>query len=113
MSAKITRRQVAPLISATFPDYKGRTLSARVATTLTPYDLNWGGGSRNSYRAVVLDTSDVRGIDPRAPWAEPREGVEFDIPVGVVIVQRSFYCGQDCGLTFYAHPDTMPRMLGE
>jgi len=46
-----------------------------------------------------------------APWNNPVEGKEFEIPVGVVVVEHSMFCGKDMGLTFYIRAENASKLL--
>jgi len=102
---KVRKAQVKPLVEASFPKYRGRTFKVEFTETVTFWDTNWSGGSRNSYRAVRMTDGAVSSL-PRnfAPWSNPVEGKEVEIPEDVVVVCHTIFCGKDLGLRFYAHP---------
>lgn len=102
---KITRKEAAPFLAETFPNYTGRKFKICLENSITFYDTNWGGGTRNSYTALKLEGSISRKITVPAPWVNPIEGQTIDIPEGVIIVEHSIACGQDCGITIHARPD--------
>jgi hypothetical protein len=52
---KVKKADVARIIAATFPDYRGQKIRVRPATSESLQDLNWSGGSRSQYRACTLD----------------------------------------------------------
>jgi hypothetical protein len=109
-TVKITRKQASPVLSKTFPEYRGRTIKVEFTDKVTFYDTNWGGGSRNFYHAVRADGRDSRLVVP-APWVNAIEGKSIELPADVLIVEHTIFCGQDCGITIYAHPTHAPKWL--
>ena len=93
-----------------FPEYKGRKFAVEFTPTVTFYDTNWGGGSRNVYTAVSSDGRTATLSVP-APWINTVEGKTIEMPVDVLIVKHSFFCGKDMGITIYASPLHMPKWL--
>ena len=107
---KVKKSQVKPILAATFPEYKGRTINVEFASTVTFYDTNWGGGSRNSYVAVSSDGRTAQ-LNVPAPWLNVVEGQSIEMPEYAMIVEHSIFCGKDCGITIYAHPALLPKWL--
>ncbi len=109
-SVKITRKQAQAILKATFPQYTGRKIRVTFTDQVTFSDTNWGGGTRNKYAAVRADGKS--GIfNAPAPWVNPLEGRTVDLPVDVLLVEHSIFCGQDCGITIYANPAHLPKWL--
>lgn len=101
----LTRRQAEKIINATFPSYRGRKIRLELTKQVTFCDLNWSGGTRNSYAAIAHDgRTDRLDMSRVAPWANPIEGRTIDLPPGVLIVEHSIFCGKDCGLHLYLNP---------
>jgi hypothetical protein len=95
--------------------YSGRQFKAIVCETATiPMDAGlWSGGSRETYRAVNLDTGidvPLRGQNA-APWDAARREHEISLAAGVVVICHSMFCGKDMGLTFYVHPANATKLL--
>jgi len=107
---KVSKSTVKPLVKATFPEYRGRTFQVEFTPTVTFHDTNWGGGTRNYYKAVRLEDGKVGAFPNFAPWNNPIEGKRVELPEGVVVVEHAIFCGQDLGLRFYANP-SMSRLL--
>ena len=107
---KLSKSQIRGILSATFPDYNGRKFSIEFTPKLTLYDTNWAGGTHNDYAFVRADGRQAM-LDAPAPWVNPYEGQTFDIPADVIIVQHSYFCGADCGITLYANPVNMPKWI--
>lgn len=107
---KITSKQAKPIVNITFPDYKGRKFSVKFSPTVTFYDTNWSGGTCNKY-AFVRSDGKMATFAPPAPWMNPIEGATVDLPDDVLVVEHSYFCGQDCGITIYANPVNLPKWL--
>jgi len=110
-SLKVKKSEVAPIVEYAFPNYTGRKFSVEAAERVTFYDTNWGGGTRNVYVALNMDTSKGGRFIAPAPWVNPLEGKTYDLPENVVIVEHSIFCGKDCGIRIYAHPSRFPALL--
>lgn len=96
---KVQKHDVWHVAGKAFPEYTGRKFSVEYADKFTAHDLNWGGGTRNSYSAVNLDTGEVNSTGPiPAPWAHSSEGKTHSIPLRWAVVVHSFFCGKDVGL---------------
>ncbi len=111
---KVTRKEVDVLARATFPEYKGRKFSVIAAEQVTLHDVNWGGGSRNQYRAVTLEGQPLGSTDRFSqmwPGSHAAEGMTLPIPQGAVVVEHCIFCGKDLGLRFYINPADMPKYL--
>jgi hypothetical protein len=107
---KLTRKQAWPVVGKVFPDYKGRKFKLVFKEEITLYDTNWSGGTRNEYAAVRADGMTGTFHAP-APWANPGEGRTVPVNPGVLILCHSYFCGQDMGITIYAHPSHQPKWL--
>lgn len=83
----VSRKQVAAIVAATFPEYRGRKISVVAAAGVLIHDLNWSYGSRNQYRACTLDGQSTGDLDPAR------------IPLGVVVVCLTTSQGRGAGLT--------------
>lgn len=108
---KVTRKEIAPLVDACYPDYKGRKFSVAAAKTyaLTNY---WDGGSR--CYCVAYDLATGKKADALNATANPfrseAHGV-IEIPVGIVIVERSIFMGKEAGVTIYVRPENLAKLL--
>lgn len=81
---------------ACYPEYKGRKI--KVVSRETYYVENmWGGGSRSFAKAYNLATGIITE-------ALETVGPEVKIPAGVAVVDHSYFCGKDCGITIYVNP---------
>jgi hypothetical protein len=111
---KVKKSDIAGIVKATFPEYKGRKFGLRPVETVMFTDLNYSGGTRNKYRACTTSGESIESkfnLNAMPPWANPFEGKRVELPAGAVVVEHSMFCGQDCGLTVYVNPADMPKML--
>lgn len=109
---KVRKAEVKEIIKATFPNYRGRKFVVEFAERVTFHNLNWSGGTRNVYKGIASNGKTV-AMAVQAPWAEPREGATIDVPVDVLVVKHTEYCGTDLGITIYAHPSNASKWLEE
>lgn len=111
---KVARQDVAAIVAATFPSYKGRKFRIAAKDAVSLQDLNWSGGTRSQYRGCTLDgksSGAADGYNARAPWDNPAEGATIPIPVGFALVEHVIFCGKDLGLRIYVNPADMPKLL--
>lgn len=87
------------IAKAVFPEYKGRKIRvvSRSSYTMANY---WDGGSRSYVKAVNLETAAVVSPDQvtECPF-NPEASATFEIPANVALVEHSFFCGKDAGIT--------------
>ena len=107
---KLTTAQARTIVQATFPDYKGRKFSIEFRESITLYDTNWSGGTRNQY-CVIASNGKTALLHVPAPWVNMVEGQTVEIPLDAMIVCHSYFCGKDCGITIYAHPAHAPKWI--
>ena len=110
VTIKVKKSQVKPILAATFPGYKGRTITVEFKPTVTFWNTNWSGGSKNSYVAVSSDGRSAK-LNVPAPWVNIAEGQTVELPQYALIVEHSHFCGKDVGITIYAHPAHLPKWL--
>ena len=109
---KVKKSDIWPIVSEVFPNYTGRKFRVEARESITFYDTNWGGGTRNQYAAVSLSTGKSGVYTAPAPWVNIVEGSRAEILPDVVIVCHSIFCGTDTGITVYAHPSRFPALIG-
>lgn len=110
----VSRKDVAKLVDATFPEYKGRKFRIVASTTVCLQELNWSGGTKSQYRAASFEGDYLGSADKfslLAPWANKAEGVVVPIPHGTVVVEHTIFTGRDLGLRIWVHPSDMPRFV--
>lgn len=110
---KVTKKQIQPLLAVSFPNYKGRTFKVYFTEEITLSDLNWSGGTKCTYAAVKMSEGRCEAFPHFSPWNNPLEGKTIPLPESgdIVVVMHSYFCGQDMGITFYAHPSAQQKML--
>lgn len=110
----IDRKEVEPLIAATFPKYTGKKIEVRATESVLLHGLNWAGGSRNQYAACSLSGQAMGNAaigNQAAPWSNPVEGKSCPVPAGYCVIEHCLFCGKDLGLRIYVNPADMPRYL--
>jgi len=110
-SIRVRKSDVAAVVKATFPNYSGRRFVVLVAETVQFSDLNWGGGTRNEYRSHDLTDGTARSLPQMPPWKNVAEGKTVPIPDGWAVVEQSYFCGRDHGLTIHVNPRTLSGAL--
>lgn len=107
---KLNKKQIAPVLKSSFPEYKGRKFKVVFTPNCYLFDTNWSGGSKSSY---VFLTADLKAhtLPSFAPWNNPIEGREIQLNENFIVVEHSFFCGQDSGITIHAHPCYAPLLL--
>jgi len=109
-TVQLTKKQAWPIVSQVFPQYRGRKFRLEFTSQVGFYDTNWSGGTRSYYAAVRADGKHAR-LPEFAPWANPIEGKKIDLPVEVLVVEHTHFCGQDCGIIIYANPQHLPKWI--
>lgn len=104
---------IKQVIKATYPEWKGRKVFVREATSYQLSDY-WSEGSRNYIKAHILSTGATCSPDDAAlcPFNLAAHAT-VEIRENVVLVEHSIYCGKDAGITIYVHPSNMPKFLPE
>ena len=114
MSTTITVRkaEIAELLAAAFPEYRGRKFKVQVSETIW-IDRMGGGGSHQEIIALTYSEG--------YQWIanQPKVSV-MDAPCGVLPIDprvvyavHEMFCGQDMGITFHVHPQSLylPRCI--
>ena len=111
---RVKTKEVRRIVDATFPDYRKREVIIEAGESVTFYDLNWSGGTKNEYRACAFDgTTNDRRLDMGrpAPWVNPCEGLTVQIPRDCLVVEGGYFCGQEKTLQILVNPANMPKFL--
>ena len=113
MKMTLNKKQAKPIIEKTFPDYNGRKFKIEFVARITFYDTNWSGGTKNTYAFIRADglTEVLKNIP--SPFNNPLEGYSTELPLNVMVVKHSYFCGHDMGITIYANPKYCPKWLTE
>ena len=119
-ATKLRKNDVAPILNLLGSDYKGRKFSLGIRETYSVNngDLLWDGGSKtevNFLRQVAGEWQIVSASDimPCA-YSEGAATMKVRIPADAMIVERSWFCGTDCGYTFIVAPGSafLPKAIG-
>ncbi len=89
------------IINATFPGYRKRKVFISYRNKVSLYGLNWSGGSRLEYEACTIEGKPLPrkvNMSTPAPWVNPYEGQEIEIPKGMVVVSGGCFCGKPATL---------------
>lgn len=108
MKIKITP-MVRKLVSAAYPDYKGRKV---YVSTKIPNDLSsyWDEGSRDYYCFIELETARVMPVETNHPAFEPNKPRALNaLPLGFLLLKHSIFAGNDCGITIYCNESELAR----
>jgi len=107
---KLSRKQAMPILRKTFPNYAGRKITVEFTESVTFYDTNWGGGTKNTYRFIRSDGK-TAAFDAPAPSSNPVEGKTIALPPDILVVCHVIFCGKECGIRIYSHPSNAPKLL--
>ena len=111
-TVKLTAAQARPFVERTFPGYHGRKFKLQFRESIVLSDLHWGGGSRSQYALVSADgRSQAMDYSHIAPWDHNDEGKRIELLPHVAIVEHCMFCGKDCGITIYLHPNNQQKWL--
>lgn len=107
---KLTKKQAAPIVNPLFPEYTGRKFKIVFTDSITFYDTNWDGGTKNDYK-FIGNNGKTASLNIPAPWNNAIEGQKINIGENFMVVCHSFFCGVDSGITIYANPCHLPKWL--
>lgn len=113
MDFKVSRQDavVKEIIRRTFPGYRGRKVRVQVSDRPMRLNAYWDGGSRSSYVAVEMDT--LRTAAPDQAVQNPFRAAahaEYQIPVGILLVEHQIFCGKDVGITIHVRTENVPNV---
>jgi len=103
---------VKQILNATFPDYKGRAFKLNVVDETRSFSLNsmWDGGSRDYYAIIELATMKAVNISEMVGnYRRPDQRIS--LREGFALVERSYFCGKDMGLTIYILTNNAAKMI--
>ena len=106
---------VKALAQAAYPAYGGRIFKFEARDSVALSGSYWDGGSRSSYVGINLETRKSVAVPQFDPpqFGGPIETPKVVLRPNFAIVEHSFFCGKDMGLTFYIHPSDAPQMITE
>lgn len=109
---KLTAAQLPAWLKG-FGGYRGRKYKTEARTVFViPMDAGlWSGGSRETYHIVRMEDGKTHYLPMQDRFMDGRKDVAVDLKDGFCVVRHSIFCGKDCGLTIYVHPDNMPKLL--
>lgn len=99
-----------------FPEYTGRKFRYEICNKSMDLVSYWSGGSCNYYKIIDLTNDRILEIPQNGSGFErikPLNNIQAPAP-GFVVVKHSIFCGKDCGLTIYIHPENVnPELIDE
>lgn len=101
---------VKRIIAATFPEYNGRKIKARLWTAPRVLDNYWDGGSRSFYKAIRVEDGALADFGTDNPFHAVTHA-PVDLPEGVLLVEHVIFCGKDLGLTVWAREAASQPLL--
>ena len=110
---RIKKSDIRSILAATFPEYKGRTFKLAVISKPDDFCLGdnmWDGGTRSYYAAFDLTSGRAAQV-PASRYGKDNPHPTVAIPHGLLIVEHSIFCGQDCGITVHVREDNMAKLL--
>lgn len=114
MTTTLRKAQVAEIIAATFPEYRGRKFRACESTTVAVENV-WGGGTKDDTRAVKQFGNKLAVAEMKAAaFGDARRAFpSFEVPDDVLVVVHSIFCGRDVGITIHYSPNSIfkPRLI--
>lgn len=109
---KVPAKSVRWLTDQAFPGYKKRHATIEVTTKVYFNNTFWDGGSKNTYKAVKLDSGEVASLlVGSSPWNAVAEGTTVELTPGVAIVEQSCFLGKDMPLRIHLHPDNLSEKM--
>lgn len=107
----VERRDVAEIVNATFPEYKGKRTTINVVSSIRLSGTQWDGGSRSQYRLLRLEDNTVQPI-PVAPFMQDSivHDSVIEIPEGFVFVQLHEW-GNHTSLTIHCRTGSIRPTL--
>lgn len=98
-----------------FPSYCGRKFKAVIVKVGHTFNLTsgWDGGSKDFYAIVrLIDMKAVELSDTKVVGNNFNTiGQDFQLPEGFVLVEQSFFCGKDTGLTIYVTEANATKLI--
>lgn len=110
----IYRKDVPSWMLSAFPNYNGRKYYVVSGYTVQLSGDSWEGGSKTTYVGVNMKTG--KTASPSIQYGNPFTNSTGKIPyvklqLNFAIVAHRVFCGQDCGLVAYVHPDNFTKLL--
>lgn len=100
------------ILKVTYPDYRGRKI--RIVPQRYPLNCKsyWEGGSQDHFAFVRLDTFRTSPMPAQSAFDKDIRGAEsVTLPVGVICVEHSVFCGKDVGIRIHVNPENLVSML--
>ena len=95
-----------------FPSWRGRKYRVQPCESMQLSGTQWSGGSKSEYVVVDFRTGVALPVSEH-PFLRASElhDVPYAMVQGIVVLEHSWFCGKDAGVTFHVHPADLPKML--
>jgi hypothetical protein len=112
IKVSITDPLVRAILAASFPQYRGRKIKIVAQTRPLNCKSYWDGGSRDYFSFVHLGTMKSAEMPAQSAYDRDIRGAEsVTLPVGVICVEHSIFCGKDIGISIHVNPENLVSML--
>ena len=103
----LSRKDAKFIIETAYPDYTGRKIKVQIIDNGREIETTsyWDGGSKDYY--VVLNSEGIvignsKSYQNFHPVTQEKANPKWISNDDEILVQRSYFCGKDCGLRIYA-----------
>jgi len=108
---KVPAKSIRWLTDQAFSTRK-REVTLEVSETVSFYNTFWDGGSKNTYRAVKLETGETASlVTGSSPWSAVAEGKTVSLEPGIAVVEETVFCGKVMALRVHVHPENITALL--
>ena len=101
-----TMKKIARLIGYSGKKFK---LSTNIPHRLSSY---WDGGSKDYFYFYSPHNQTLLEVHSNHPMFEPGQpAILKELPVDLILIEHSIFCGKDMGLTFYVQAENITQYL--
>lgn len=114
---KLRKKDIAEIVAAAYPDYRGRKFKLAFQKHYHMGDY-WSGGSLTYVTAFLLQDGNLQMSTSSEITSNPfnkEARIEFEIPKDVALVEHVYFCRHDLGIRIVVHPKTIliAKLLNE
>jgi diaminopimelate decarboxylase len=94
--------------------YRRRKVRVKATESVTLTDLNWSGGTRNTYHAMDIESGQIvtaSQLSRPHPMHNEAEGARVALAPGRAIIRTGTFLGKEAMMIIYVHPSNMPALL--
>jgi len=107
---------IRQIVTATFPEYRGRKLA--IEAQRHPLEVRDFGGGGTYSKFVFLNLATMKTVP--APVISPFNNSEAAksleavvLPEGIAAIEHAHFCGKDVGITIHVNPNNVTKLLEE